>query len=153
MMDTWLLCCHGSVGKLCLTLWPCGWTAARQASLSFIISWSFLKLMSIEAVMPSNHLILCHHFASCPPSFPASGSFEVSWLFTSSGQHIGTSASVLPMDIQCWFPLELTGLISLLYKGLSRVFSSSTVWKHQLFSTQPSLWSNSHNDTWLLGKP
>ena len=76
---------------------------------------------------------------SCPQSFPASGSFPMSQLFSSVGQSIGASASVLPMNIQDWFPLGLTGFISLLSKRLSRVFSSTTVHKHQFFSTQPSL--------------
>ena len=92
-------------------------------------------------------------FSPCPQSFPASGSFSVSQLFTSGSQSIGASASVLPKNIQCWFPLGLTGLISLLSKELLRVFSSNTVRKHQFFSTQPSLWSNSQNCTWLLEKP
>ena len=94
-------------------------------------------------------------FSSCPQSFPASGSFLMSQLFASGGQSIGisASASVLPMNIQSWFPLGLTSLISLRSKGLARVFSSTTVWKHQFFSTQPSLWSNSHIRTWLLEKP
>ena len=88
---------------------------------------------------------------SCPQSFPASGSFPVSRLFTSGGQSIRASASAsdLPMNIRGWFPLRLTGLISLLSKGLSRVFSSTTVQKYQFFGTQPSLWSNSHIHTWL----
>ena len=130
------------------------WTASRQATLSFTISWSLLKLMSIELVMPSNHLILCHPFSSCPQTFPESGSFPMNQLFTSDCQSIGASAlaSVLPMDIQGWFPLGLTGLISLLSKGLSRVFSSNTIQKHQFFITQPSLWSNSHIHTWLQEK-
>ena len=93
------------------------------------------------------------HFSSCPQSFPASVSFLISQLFASGGQSIGASASVLPMSIWSWFPLGLTGLSSLLFKELSRVFSSTTVWKHQFFSTQPSSWSNSHIHTWLLGKP
>ena len=94
-------------------------------------------------------------FSSCPPSFPASASFPMSWLYASGGQIIGasTSASVLPKNIQDWFPLELNVLISLLYKGLSRVFSSTTIWKYQFFSTQLSLWSNSHIHTWLAEKP
>ena len=94
-------------------------------------------------------------FSSCPRSFPASGSFPVSQLFASSGWNIGASASalVLPMNIQCPFPLGLTGLISLLSTGLSWVFFSTTVWKHHFFSSQPSLWSNSHVFTWLLEKP
>ena len=92
-------------------------------------------------------------FFSRPPSFPASGSFLMSQIFTSHGQSIGASASVLPVNIQGWFPLGLTGLISLLSERLPRVFSSTTVWKHQFFSAQPSLWSNSHIRTWPLGKP
>ena len=94
-------------------------------------------------------------FSSRPQSFPASVSFPMSQLFVSGGQSIraSASASVLPMNIQGWFSLGLTGLISLLSKGLSRVFSSTTVWKHQFFGTQPSLWSNSHICTRLLEKP
>ena len=94
-------------------------------------------------------------FFSCSLSFPASGSFQMSQLFTSCGQSIGASvsASVLPMNIQGWFPLGLTGLISLQSKGLSRVFSSITFLKHQFFSTQPSLQSNFHIHMWLLEKP
>ena len=85
-------------------------TAARQASMSFPISWSLLKLMSIESVIPSNHLILSCPYSSCLPSFPASGSFSTSWLFTPGGQSTGTSVSapVFPMNIQGWFLLGLT---------------------------------------------
>ena len=94
-------------------------------------SWSLLKLMSIESVMPSNHLILFVPFSSWPQSFPTSGSFQMSQLFASAGQTIGASASasVLPANIQGWFPLGLTGLISLMPKGLSRVFSNTAVKK------------------------
>ena len=92
-------------------------------------------------------------FSSCSQSFSASGSFPMSRLFESGGQSIGASASVLPMNIYGWFPLGLTDLISLLSKGLSRVFSSTTVWKHQFFGAQPSLRSSSHIRTWLLAKP
>ena len=94
-------------------------------------------------------------FPFCPQSFPASGSFTVSQLFTSDGQstEASASASVLPMTIQGWFPLGLIGLISSLCKGLSRNFSTTTVQKYQFFSTQPSLWSSSHICTWLLEKP
>ena len=114
------------------------WTAAPQASLSFTISLSLLKLMSTELVMPFNHLILCRSFSSFLQSFPASGSFPLSQFFASDGQSIGVSASasVLPMKIQDWFPLGLTGLISLLFKGLSRVFTSTTIWEHQFFVIQ-----------------
>ena len=128
------------------------WTAAWQVSLSFTISWSLLKLMSVESMMPSNYLIFC-----CPlllsSMFPSSRSFQISELFTSGGQSIGASGSVLPMNIQGWFPLGLTGLISLLSKRLFRVFSSTAVKKHQFFSSKPSLWSNSHIHTRLLEKP
>ena len=79
-------------------------------------------------------------FSSCPQSFPASGSFPVSQLFTSGGQSIGASASVLPMNIQDWFPLGLTGLTSLQSRGLSKVFSKTTVQKHQFFGAQLSLY-------------
>ena len=94
-------------------------------------------------------------FSSYLLSFPASGSFPTSWLFTSGSQSIGVSASpsVLPMNIQDWFPLGWTCLISLQSKGLERVFSSITVEKHQFFSAQPSLWSNSCIYTWQLEKP
>ena len=94
-------------------------------------------------------------FSSCFQSFPASGSFPMSPFFTSGGQSIGVSASasVLPMNIQGWFPLGLTGYISLQSKGLSRVFSNTTVQKHQFFSAQLSLWPNSHIHTWLVEKP
>ena len=166
--------------------------------------------MSIELMMPSNHLILCHPLLLLPSIFPSirvfsteltvcirwpkdwnislntspsneyselisfrtdwfdllalcyyqpqnsggSGSFPVRWFFTSSGQSIeaSASASVPLMNIQCWFPLGLTGLISLLSKGLSRVFST-IVRKHQFFGSQPSSWSKSHICTWLLEKP
>ena len=130
------------------------WTAACQAYLSFTISLSLLKLMSIESVMPSNHLIVCHPFSSCPPFFLASGSFPMSLIFTSRGQSIvaSTLASVLPMNIQDWFPLGFTGLISLQSKGLSRVFFSIIVKKHQFFSALPPLWFNSHIPTWRLEK-
>ena len=119
-------------------VWPFAttWTVARQASLFYTTSQSLLKLLSIESVMPSNHLILC------PPlflfqSFPVSGSFLMCRLFTPGCQSTGASASssVLPMNIHDWFPLGLTGLISLQSKGLSRVFSSITIQKHQFFST------------------
>ena len=115
-------------------------SAAHQASLSFTISLSLLNLMSIELVMPSNHLLL-----HCPlfllPCYPMSHQ-----LFASGGQSIeaSASASVLPMNIQGCFPLGLTSLISLQTKGLSRVYSTTVIQKHQFFSTQPSLTSRQH---------
>ena len=94
-------------------------------------------------------------FSSCPQSLPASGSFPMSQLFASGGQSIGVSAStsVFPMNTQDWSPLGWTGWISLQSKGLSRVFSNTTVQKHQFFSTQLSSQSNSHIRTWPLEKP
>ena len=96
--------------------------------------------------MPFNSLILCHPLCFCLQSFP------VSWLFTSGGQSVEASASVLPMNIQGWFPFELIGLITLLSKGLLRAFSSSIVQKHEFFSTLPSLWSNCHTLCMTAGK-
>ena len=124
----------------CVWLFATPWTAARQASMSFTISWSLLKLMSIESEMPSNHDILCHPFSHLQ-SFPASGSFPTSQFFTSGGQSMGVSASasVLTMNTQEWFPLGWAGWISLQSKGLSRLFSNTTVQKHQFFSAQLSL--------------
>ena len=94
-------------------------------------------------------------FSSCPQSFPAWGSFPIIQLCASGGQSIGASAStsVLPMNNQDWSPLGWTGWISLQSKGLSRVFSNTTVQKHQFLSAQPSLWSTSHIHTWLMEKP
>ena len=128
------------------------WTSAHQASLSFSISWSLLKLICIEPVMPSNHLIFVVPFSYCLIAFPASGSFLINQLFASGGQSIGASASasILPMNIQ---DIGLTSLISLQSKGLSRIFPNTTVQKHQFFGAQLSLWSNPHIHTRLLEKP
>ena len=90
-------------------------------------------------------------FSSCPQSFPTSGSFQMSWLFASCGQNIGASASFLPINIQGWFPFGWTGWVSLQSKGPSRVFSGITVWKHQLFGTQPSLLCLVLLSSWPLG--
>ena len=113
------------------------WTTACQASLSITNSQNIPKLMSIESVMPSSHLILCHPLLLPPSPFPSSGSFPMSQFFIWGGQSIGVSAStsVLPMNIQDWFPLGWTGWISLQSKELSRVFSNITVQKHQFFGT------------------
>ena len=118
------------------------WTAAGQDVLSFTISKSLLKFMSIVSMMPSNHLILCCPFFFCFQSFPAIRVFS-----NESALRIRWpkySALVLPVNIQGWFPLGLTGLISLQSKGLSRVFSSTRTQKHQFFTAQPLLWSISH---------
>ena len=136
-----------------------------------------LRLMSIESVMPSNHLILCRSLLLLSSIFPkfrvfliilssiipfssnlllflVSESFLMNLLFPSGGLSMWTSASasVLPVNLQSWFRLGLTGLISLQLNGLSRVFSNTTVQKHQFFGTQPSLWSSSHIHTGVLAK-
>ena len=103
-------------------LFATAWTAARQASLSFTISWSLLKLMSIKLVMHPTNSSSVAPFPSTLQSFPESGYFPVSWLFALGSQSIRASASVLPMNSQGWFPLGWTALISLLSKGLSRVY-------------------------------
>ena len=151
---TWLKsCCCSSVIVLSDTLWPHRLQHAR------------LPCPSLSPGAYSNSCPLsqwCHPtisssvapLSSCPQYFPASESVSMNQLFASGDQSIGASASVLPMHIQDWFPLGLTGLISLQSKGLSRVFSSSTtVQNNQFFSTQPSLWSNSHISTILQEKP
>ena len=131
------------------------WTAARQVSLSITNSRSLIKFISIESVMPSNHLILCHPLLLLPSIFPSIMVFSSESVLASGGQGTGVSASasVLPMNVQDWFPLGLTGLISLQSKGLTRVFSNTTVQKHQFFRAQLCLWSNSHIHTWQLEKP
>ena len=105
---------------------------------------------SIPAISSSDVL-----FSFCPQSFPTSGTFRMSGMFTSDNKNtvVSASASVLPVNIQDWSPLRLIGLISLLAKGLSGVFSSTTVRRHQFFGVLPSLWSSSHNNTWPLGRP
>ena len=127
------------------SLQPCGLHKAHQVSRSFTIFQSLLKFKSTELMMLSDHFLL-FRLQSCP----ASGSFLRSQFFASGGQstRASASASILPMNIQGWFPLGLTGLISLQSKGLSKVFSRTTVWNYQSFCTQPSLWSNSHIHTW-----
>ena len=107
---------------------------------------SLLKLMFIELVMSSNHLILWCPLLLLSSIFPASGSFPMSQFFASGGQSIGASASalVLSMNVQDWFPLGWTGWISLMSKGLSRVFSSTTIWKHQFFDSAFSIVLLSH---------
>ena len=115
------------------------WTAAYQTSLSFTISWRLLKLMSTDLMMSSNHLILCQPLLLMPSIFPSIRVFSSESALCIRWSKYWTLASVLPVNIQSWFPLGLTGLISLLSKGLSTVFS--IVWKYQFFDTQPSLWS------------
>ena len=142
----------------CVQLFATPWIAAHQPSLSIANSRSSLKLISIESVTPSSHLILCRPLfllSSCPQSLPVSESFPVSQLFTWGGQstRVSALASFLPKNTQDWSPLEWTGWISLQSKGLSRVFFNTTVQKHQFFSAQLSSQSSSHIHTWLLEKP
>ena len=141
-----------SVAQSCLTLQP--WITASQASLSITNSQSLLKLMPIESVMPSSHLILCHPLLLLPQALQATGSFPMSQLFAWGGQSIGVSASVsaLPINTQDLSLSGWTDWISLQSKGLSRVFSNTTVQKHQFFGTQLSSQSNSHIHTWPLEK-
>ena len=131
------------------------WITAHQASLSITNSWSPLKLMSIESLMPSSHLILCRPLLLLPPISPSIRVFPMSQLFASGGQSIGgsASASVLPMSTQDWSYLGWTGWISLQAKGLSRVFSSNTKQNHQFLGAQPSLWTSTHIHMWLGEKP
>ena len=135
------------------SVWTCGLQHARLTcpslspgvcSNSCPLSWRYHP--AISSLSP---------FSPLPSIFTSNSSFPMIQLFASGDQNTGASASasVLPMNIQGWFLLELTILISLKSKGLSRVFSSTTVGKHEFFSAQPSLWSNSHVRTWLLEKP
>ena len=121
---------------------PCPSPASRAYSNSCPLSRWCHPIIS-SSVVP---------FLSCLQSFPASESFPVTQFFTSGGQSIGASASVLPMNIQDWFSLGLTDWISFQSKGLSRVFSNTQVQKHQFFGIPLSVWSNSHIHTWLLEK-
>ena len=124
---------------------PCPSPTPRVYSNSRPLSWWCHPTIS-SSVVP---------FSSCPQSLPASGSFQMNQLFALGGQSIGVSASasVLPMNAQNWSPLGWTGWISLQSKGLSRVFSDTTVQMHQFFGIQTCLWSDSHIHTWLLQKP
>ena len=145
-------CC--AVSQSCLNLWHCRLQQVRLPCLSPTLgvcsnscplSWWCHPTIS-SSVIP---------FSSCLQLFSASGSFLLSRLFTSGSQIIGAlaSASVLPVNILGWFPLRLTDLIWLLFKGLSKVFSRTVVWRHQFFGAQLFLLSNSHIHTWLLEKP
>ena len=149
----WKIFCCCSVIKMCPTLWdPMDCSTPGLPDLLYLPEFAQTHVSWVGDVIQPSHLLL-------PPSPPAlnlcqnQGLFQ--WVFPSGGQSTGasTSASVLPMNIQGWFPLELTGWIFLQSKRLSRVFSSTRIWKHQFFSTQHFLWSNFHIHTWLLEKP
>ena len=139
-----------------IQLFAIPWTAVCQASLFITNSQSLLKLISIESVMPSNHLILCRPLLLLPLIFPNIRVFSNEWVLWARYPkywRVSALVSVLPVNIQDWFPLGWTGWISLQSKGLSRVFSNTTVQKHQFFGAQLSLWSDSHIHSWLLEKP
>ena len=147
-------CCCCSATKSCSTLQhhglqhtkpPCPSLSPRVCPSSCPLNQSCHPTISSSVAL----------FSFCLQSFPASWTFPMSQLFASGGQSIGASASasVLSVSIQCWFPLRFSDLISLQSKGLSRVFSSTTVQKHQFFDSLPSFWSNSHIHTWLLERP
>ena len=148
-----LFCCCFSVTRSCLTLCePMDCSMPVSSVLYYLPEFAQTHVHCAGDAIKSSYPLL-------PPSSPALGlsqlqSLPVSQLFTSGGWSIRASASgsVLPMNSQDWFPLGVTGLIFLQSKGLSSVFSSTTVWKHRFFSTRPSLWSSSHICTWLLGK-
>ena len=146
---------YSSVQSLnCVRLFLTPWITARQASLSITNFRSSLRLTSIYRWCHPTISSSVVPFSSCPQSVPASESFPMSQLFPSGGQSIGVSAStsVLPMNTQDWF-LGWTGWISLQSRGLSRVFSNTTVQKHQFVGAQPSSQSNSHIHTWPQEKP
>ena len=139
----------------CVPFFVNQWTVALQAFLSLTISQSLLKPCPLSRWCHPTISSSVIPFFSRPQYFPASGSFQMSQLFASGGQSIGVSvsASVLPMNTQDWFPLGWTAWISLQSEGLSRVFSNTTVQKHQFFGTQLFSQSDSHIHTWPLEKP
>ena len=144
--DTWrpLFLSVSSVAQLCLTLGdPMEWSTPGFPVYHQLPEIAQTHVHRVGDPTISSSVV---PFSFCLQSLPASGSFSMNQLFASGGQSIRApaSASVLPMKIEGWFPLGLTGLMSLQSKGLSRVFSSTTVWKHQFFGAQLSLWSNSH---------
>ena len=144
-----------SVAQSCPTLWhPMDYSTPGLPVHHQLLEFTQTHVHQAgDAIQPSHHLST--PFPSRLQSFPASGSFQMSQLFASGGQSIGVSAStsVLPMNTQDWSPIEWTGWISLHPKGLSRVFSNTTVQKHQFFRAQLSSQSNSHIHTWLVEKP
>ena len=139
----------------CVQLFAPPWTAAHQACLFLLSPGACSNSCPLSRWCHPTISSSVTPFSSCLQSFPGSGSFPTSWLFTSGGQSIGASASVsvLQINTQDWFSLGWTDWISLESKGFSRVFFNTTVQKHPFFSVQPSLWSNTHIHIWLLEKP
>ena len=150
LCDSQNSCCR-SVTTLCPTLCnSMDYSMPGFPVLHYLLEFAQIHVHCVgDAIQPS-HLLLSPSPFALNPSQPQ-GLFQ--WAGSSGSQSIGASASVLPMNVQGWLPLGLTGLISLQSKGLSRVFSSTTIWRPQFFGVQPSLWSNSHICTWLLEKP
>ena len=153
----YIMCTHKAIQFSCSVVSDSvtPWAAAHQVSLSITNSQSLLKLMSLESVMPSSHLILCHPLLLLPPVPPSirvfsnESSLRMRW-----PKYWSFSFNISPSnEHQDWSPLGWTGWISLQSKGLPRVFSNTTVQKHQLFGAQLSSQSNSHIHTWLLEKP
>ena len=145
-------CCP--VAKSCLTLWDLmNCSTPGFPLLHCLLEFAQTHVHQVNDAIQPSHPLLPRPLSSCPQTIPESGSFSMSQLFTSGGQNIraSVSASVLPVNIQGWFP-GLTGLISSLPMVFQEYFST-TVQKYQFFSSQPSLWFNSHIRTWLLEKP
>ena len=139
----------------CVQLFVTPWITAHQASLSITNARSLLKLMSIKSVMPSSHLILCRPLLLLPPISPSISIFSnESTLHMRWPKYLSFTFNISPSNEHSgWSPLEWTGWTSLQFNGLSRVFSNTTVQKHQFFSAQLSSQSNSHIHTWPLEKP
>ena len=144
-----IICC--SVAKSCPTLWePMNCSTSGFSVLHYLLEFAQIHVHWVgNAFQPSHSATF---FTFCFQSFSSSGSFQLSWLFASDGQSIEASASASVLNVQGWFPIGLTGLTYLPFKGLVRVFSNTTIWKYQFFGTQPSLQSNSHIHTVLLEK-
>ena len=150
----WMLYCAVLITLLCLTLCnSMDYSTPGFPVLHYLLEFAQTYVHWVSDAIQPSHLLWSASSPALNLSQPQS--LFLCWLFASGGQSIGASASssVLPMNIQDWFPLGLTGWISLKSKGLSRAFFNTTAWKHQFFSAQSSLWSNSHIYTWLLGKP
>ena len=148
----WIIFCCCSVAQSWLTLCsPMNCRMPDLAILHYLLEFAQTYVHWVSDAIQPSHLYL--PLLLLPSIFPSIKVISMSWLLAPTAQSIGALASVFSMNIQDWFPLGLTGWIYLLCKGLSRVFSNTTVQKHQFFSAQPSLWSNSHIHTWSLEKP
>ena len=145
------ICCC-SVIKSCLSLWDSMDCSTLTSDLHYHLELVQTHVHWVNDAIRISHPLLSP--SALAISFPQDPGFQwIDSLHQWSSIGASASASVLPMNIQGWFPLGLTALISLLSKGLLRLFFSTTIWKHQFFGPQPSLWSNSHTPTWLLEKP